>query len=226
MSRALLLETSSTSYSAAVMVDGDLAARHSTNRREPGFDGVPGMAWSVLEAAGLTFADLTAIVVDVGPGNLTSVRSGVAYANALAHARRIAITGVNSLELLAARTDGDGAPGPVLALRKAGGTAVYAGLFEAAAAPRYAVGDLDDVLKKLADQLPKLTLTGSFRAEAAAVLAHVETLDSGSEFPAAADLHTWLRTRGPGPLPDAAHPAGTRPTLVTPLTENSDLFHD
>ncbi len=225
MSRTLLLETSSASYSAGIVVDGELVTHAGTTRRDPGFDGAPGLARAQLDAAGLSFADLSAVVVDVGPGNLTSVRSGVAYGNALAHARRIQILGVDSLELLALGLRAADPATPVLALRKAGGTAVYAGLFGAAGLPHYAVGDLSDVLKKLTAELPRLTLAGAFRAEAAAALPDVATTDSGLEVPDATSLHAWLRARSE-PLPDAPLPAGARPTLVTPLTENSGLFDD
>ena len=68
MSRALLLETSSANYSGGVVVDGDLVVVGGTNRQAPDFDGVPGLARFLLATPGLTFADLTAIVVDVGPG--------------------------------------------------------------------------------------------------------------------------------------------------------------
>lgn len=46
-------------------------------------------------------SDIGAVAVDVGPGMFTGLRVGVAAAKALAHARRLPMIGVTSLDLLA-----------------------------------------------------------------------------------------------------------------------------
>lgn len=53
-----------------------------------------------LTAAEVLVEDIREIIVDVGPGGLTSTRSGIAFANGLAFALSIPIVEVNSLELM------------------------------------------------------------------------------------------------------------------------------
>ena len=61
-----------------------------------------------LKAAGLTYADLTAIAVCTGPGNFTGARIGVAAARGLALSRGIPSIGVDRFDAAA-----DGVAGEV-----------------------------------------------------------------------------------------------------------------
>ena len=61
---------------------------------------------SVLERAGLGFADVDAVAVGVGPGTFTGLRIGIATARALAHAHRLELRPVSSLRALAEGIDG------------------------------------------------------------------------------------------------------------------------
>ena len=57
----------------------------------------------LLADADLTFADLDAVVVGVGPGPFTSLRIGMATASAIAQARGIPVHGVSTHDAIAAR---------------------------------------------------------------------------------------------------------------------------
>lgn len=54
-----------------------------------------------LATAGCTVGDLTGVAVGLGPGLYTGMRVGLATAQALAHAARLPVVGVSSLDLLA-----------------------------------------------------------------------------------------------------------------------------
>ncbi len=56
---------------------------------------------SCCETAGVTLAEVDAVVVDVGPGLFTGLRVGVGTAKALAYALGARIVAVSSLEVLA-----------------------------------------------------------------------------------------------------------------------------
>ncbi len=73
-----------------------------------------------LEAAGLTYADLTGIAVCTGPGNFTGARIGVAAARGLALSRGVPSVGVDRFEAAA-----DGVLGEVCIRLEARGGAVH-----------------------------------------------------------------------------------------------------
>lgn len=64
----------------------------------------------MLSASNLTAGDLTAIGVCIGPGSYTGVRIGVSVAKGLASARKLALIGVSTLDILAASRPPDSRP--------------------------------------------------------------------------------------------------------------------
>lgn len=165
---------------------------------------LPALVAALLAGTGHGFADVDRIAVDIGPGNLTAVRTGVAYANGLAFALGARVATADSLELLAAQVDG-----PALCLRNAGGGRVYAYLDGT-----YRHGPLRDVVTDLVRD--EVTVAGDFRAEAAALLPDVLVKDSGLAGP---DVRTLLRLTEGRPTLDP-----TVERAAAPLTENSAVF--
>jgi len=55
---------------------------------------------AALESLGRALADITEIIVDIGPGRLGSTRTAVAFANGLAYARKVPILPLNSIIML------------------------------------------------------------------------------------------------------------------------------
>jgi len=83
------------------------------------------MALEVLAKAGAGFADLSRIIVDIGPGTFTGVRIALSAARTLGWSRSVPVIGVSSLEALAAE-----AGGSALALVDARRDELYAQAFK------------------------------------------------------------------------------------------------
>lgn len=213
----LAVETSSRFYGAGVLVDDAVVAEATVERRAPEFVDVGVLVGDVLARAGAARSDLDRIAVDVGPGTLSSVRSGLAYVNALAHARDIPVLAVDALSVLAAQVRGAGWDGPVLTLRPGGGDAVYAGLFDDARDPETHYGPVDEVVPPLVAGLDRVAVCGSARGRALPLLAASRgpaVGDTGIDVPQVGALLACVAT--------ARHDAPV--TRAVPLTERSAVF--
>jgi len=101
----------SAAHCAAALLCGDhlLATAHEDMKRGQAERLFP-MLEDILAAGGVTWSDLSAIGVGIGPGNFTGIRLSVSAARGIALARSIPAVGVSSLDALA-----HGTQGPVLA---------------------------------------------------------------------------------------------------------------
>ncbi|MDQ1487030.1 MAG: tRNA threonylcarbamoyladenosine biosynthesis protein TsaB [Actinomycetota bacterium] len=99
----LLAFDTATQAVTVALHDGDrvLAERTMIDGRRHAELLAPGIA-HVLADAGATASDLTAVAVGVGPGPFTGLRVGLVTARALADALSIPVTGVCTLDILAA----------------------------------------------------------------------------------------------------------------------------
>ncbi|HEY6746109.1 MAG TPA: tRNA (adenosine(37)-N6)-threonylcarbamoyltransferase complex dimerization subunit type 1 TsaB [Mycobacteriales bacterium] len=209
MTLSLSVETSTATFAAALAAGGEVVAVRALEGVPPARRDLPALVAGLLDGTGHTFADLGRVAVDVGPGNLTAVRTGVAYANGLAFALGLGIATADSLELMAAQA-GDGTP--VLCLRNAGAGRAYAGLFAGGTA-RYAHGPLREVV---AGTGPEVLVAGDFRAEVADLLPGVVVKDTGIAGPDVRVLHRLTAAR---PTLDP-----TRERAAAPLTDTAPLF--
>lgn len=80
--------------------EGVLASVHSTRSRRHAESLAPSIEFACRQAR-VELADLGAVAIDVGPGLFTGLRVGVATAKALAHALRVPVIPISSLDLLA-----------------------------------------------------------------------------------------------------------------------------
>jgi tRNA threonylcarbamoyladenosine biosynthesis protein TsaB len=207
---SLSVETSTATFAAALATDDEVLAVRALEGVPPAERDLPALVAGLLAEAGHGFGDLGRIAVDVGPGNLTAVRTGVAYANGLAFALGAGVVTADALELMAAQAG----PGvPVLCLRNAGAGRAYGGWFAGGTA-RYAHGPLAEVAG-LAHG-PEVVVAGDFRAEAAELLPGVLVKDSGITGPDVRVLR-WITAGRPALDP-------TRERAASPLTDTSPLF--
>lgn len=108
MTLVLALDTSTPAVTAGVvrLPDQVLAERVTVDARAHAERLTPN-ALAALADAGLTMADLDAVVVGCGPGPFTGLRAGMATAAAYGHALGIPVRGVCSLDAIGVRTSGD-----------------------------------------------------------------------------------------------------------------------
>ena len=100
--KLLAIETATDLVGAAVLADdGSVVERSHVGGRAHAELLAPAIT-EVCGLAGLTFQDLDALAVDIGPGLFTGLRVGVATAKALGQALGLGIIGVTSLDVLAA----------------------------------------------------------------------------------------------------------------------------
>ncbi|MEM1419903.1 MAG: tRNA (adenosine(37)-N6)-threonylcarbamoyltransferase complex dimerization subunit type 1 TsaB [Pseudomonadota bacterium] len=213
MSLTLVIETSSRAYAIGFSRKGGVVYKSIHDVANNSGRDLKPQVKAGLGGLGAAASDISKIAVNYGPGGLGAIRAGVAFANGLGFALNVPVAPLLSFELFAeearARTDL-----PLLCLRKAAAGAAYAGLMRPDAEAVLRFGPLSSVTRLAAD-LPAVALAGSFRVEAAAQLADVETIDTGIDAPRIQTLAT-LAERHPG--------QDVRVEPVLPINEFSPRF--
>jgi len=102
MSRVLLIETSGRAAHVAIAADGAIVgSRILSEARRHARDLAPAVA-EMLRSAGWQPAQVSHVVVGLGPGSYTGLRVGIMSAKAFSYATRAALIGVPTFETLAA----------------------------------------------------------------------------------------------------------------------------
>jgi tRNA threonylcarbamoyladenosine biosynthesis protein TsaB len=128
--KLLALDTSSLACSVALQVDDAVTSRHQEQAREHTRLLVP-MIEEVLAEAGLSTADLHAIVLGNGPGSFIGMRIATSVAQGLAHGAGIPIVPVSSLLAVAAQVMENETVDGVAVCQDAHMDEVYLGLYAA-----------------------------------------------------------------------------------------------
>ncbi len=186
------IDTGGPIVSCGVVADGRLAAAAIRPSLSHGME-LPAAVDEVLEAAGVSLSELSAIAVAIGPGSFTGLRVGMSYAKGIAAARKIAIVGISSLDALALCA-GSGLPEgasihPVIDARKG---EVYTGLY------RFVAGALEkhsgDLVVSLANLVAGLADEAVFVGYSVAQQAH--SLARANGYRAVLIENTGLHLRG------------------------------
>ena len=109
MNVVLALDTATPAVTAGIVRRDDLvvlAERVTVDARAHAERLTPNVVAALVDA-GLTMADLDAVVVGCGPGPFTGLRAGMATAAAYGHALGVPVYGVCSLDAIGVRTTGE-----------------------------------------------------------------------------------------------------------------------
>ncbi len=222
MTLTLAVETSSFSYDVALAGEtGEILARQTIQLRDPAFRSIGYLVESMLTSSGYAFSAIDRLAVDVGPGNVISVRTGISYVNGLAFSLGRPVLSVDSLTLLAAQTAASGlfaASGAVFCVRNAGAGRVNAALFRQGERVAGSHGPFAEIVPELLRGVPEVVVAGTFRDRVQAAVPDVKIQDSGWEFPTVITLCQWDKHESVGRLGDFAIP-------VTDSTANSTSVH-
>ncbi len=156
-----------------------------------------------LAQAGVTFADLGAVAVSIGPGSFTGIRVGVSAARGLALALSVPVVGVTTLEALAFEARATVPGRAILAALDGGRGEIHAALFGADGKELAAAAALDAETALLLAREQAAVVTGS-AADILQALAGGELEIAGCA--ATADIAAYASLASSKPL-DGSRPA-------------------
>jgi tRNA threonylcarbamoyladenosine biosynthesis protein TsaB len=141
---------------AGVCVDGKISA-HGEAMNSGQAERLMPIVQDVLQAAGLKFFDLHAIVTTVGPGAFTGLRIGLSTAKSLGLALEIPVFGVSTLQTLASQYTNEKKPdGAITVILETKRTDFYFQIFSKGAAP------LSEAKALPAEEIAGILKTGDF----------------------------------------------------------------
>jgi tRNA threonylcarbamoyladenosine biosynthesis protein TsaB len=130
MERLIALATATRRGGAALFEGGEPVAVREINPPETGGAALLAGAVGCLEEVGLTWGDLSAVAVALGPGSFTGIRVGLATALGLAESKGLKLLGVGSLNcIVRGAREGFGQDATVCATLPAGRELLFAQLF-------------------------------------------------------------------------------------------------
>jgi tRNA threonylcarbamoyladenosine biosynthesis protein TsaB len=169
---------------------------------------------AALKAASLSYADLGAVAVSIGPGSFTGVRVGVSTARGLALALKIPAIGVTTLEAIAAETKSASPGHTTLVVLDAGREHIYAAVYQSFSMLRYG-----PVMIAFEDAVALARQGGPILAGTAAekIAAAARSGNAVASLSATADVAIYARIAAErGPSADKPKPLYLRPPDAKP----------
>src|SRR5215472_5605089 len=191
MSLTLAIETSSPNYGVVIGAEHEVLMHGECPHDHPSFQSIGEFTASLVAEVGAKLRDIGRIGIDVGPGSLSSVRAGVAYANGLAFSLGVPVYGVSSLELIATEVLVNNDL-PVICMRKSQGGNVYAGLFTKLGPPTLRYGQFNQTIAELAGDAQELCVAGAYSSAVSDALPKSRVHVTGVDVPSALTLHRIL----------------------------------
>jgi tRNA threonylcarbamoyladenosine biosynthesis protein TsaB len=134
----------------------------------------------VLDNKGITPNDISSIMVDIGPGGTSLVRTGVAFANAFGYSLGIPVCPVPSVELIGLEA-WEQYQLPVICTVKSIKEYAYVALYDGKLVTlKY--GILADVVKEMTAEMEEFVIAGVHREQVIALLPDKKIHDSGLQF--------------------------------------------
>jgi len=115
MTVVLALDTTTPAGSVAFVEDDRVEDERRGDASRTHAERLPGEVVNVLDARGLSAADVDLFAVASGPGSFTGLRIGIATIQGLAFVHRRPVIGVSALDALAWAAGADAAPGTLVA---------------------------------------------------------------------------------------------------------------
>ena len=180
MSFTLGISTSSTQFEAVLGKNGQFLFSSKNNIF---LDDTKDIALLVSESfakLGITAHDITEIVVDIGPGGTSLVRTGVAFANGLAYSLGIPVCPVLSVELVGLEA-WEKAKLPVICTAKSMKDNAYVALY-AGKIVHFKYGILTDIVQEMTEGIDEFTVAGAHRTQLIELFPNKKIHDSGIQF--------------------------------------------
>ncbi len=150
--KLLAFDTAAAACSAAVWVDGTVAAHRFAAMRRGHAEALLPMLRAAMADAGLGFEALDAVATTVGPGAFTGLRIGLSAARAIGLAAGIPVFGIGTLEAVAAAVQPRAGGRTILVALETQRAEVYAQVFDSSGA---AIGPaVADTVEAVADRSP------------------------------------------------------------------------
>lgn len=172
-----------------------------------------------LEKVGATLQDISKIIVNVGPGGTSSVRTGVAFANSLAYSLKIPICSVNFFELICEAVWNTHQV-PVVCTMKSTKNNLYAGLYEDGKLAATKYGFFEETLEKMIGDRPTFAVVGFHREKIVEHFSNKNKTVIDTELKLATSRFLIERSD------EFVNRAISYPEIATPITDQSSIFYE
>jgi len=180
MNLVLVIDTSARPFNVVLGQDGECLFDSLAESNLPDKQDLSLIIGEALDKANRALGDIRAIAVNIGPGALGSVRSGVSFANALAYSLGVPVFPVSSFELMglvASKKHGCA----VLCTARASNDHAFVGVYREGNLPFIGFGPLTKLAFEAIDGIERIAVAGSHRSTLCTSLKNRQVIDSGLE---------------------------------------------